>query len=116
MPCSHFSAVEVAEWYLRRELDEPAACAFEMHYFECETYFAELRELRQLRAGLLSRQDSARDRTERRSAIPWPALFAAFGLVLAAAADWFLLRNPGNRSPRPDRTMAELARVEPPHT
>jgi cytochrome c-type biogenesis protein CcmH/NrfG len=124
MSCSGLWPIETAERYLRRELDEEAAAAFEDHFFSCDECFASLQDLRALHDGLARTPVDVEVRRWGTRRVVWLVAAAAV-LVLGSAGSFRLLRTGAVRSPEQApavsaslpttaETLLELARVDPP--
>lgn len=124
MDCGRIESEEIAERYLLGRLTDEDRDAFESHFFACDRCFDRLRTLRSVRAEL--RSDPAIEPVAvaaiRRRVPPW-ALAAAAVLAIGIGAGLWTLRRTNEvapaqtatnpRTPEP-RSLAELARVEPP--
>lgn len=118
--CPQMPTAEAMERYLRGELEEGAATAFEEHYFACDACFAALEDLRALRGELARTRTKVRLEGAMSRPLPWLGLAAAL-LALGVAGMFLLSRDRTAPGPEPTPTtvstatvLAELARVEPP--
>ncbi|MFN7986693.1 MAG: tetratricopeptide repeat protein [Thermoanaerobaculia bacterium] len=117
--CPDMPQTEAMERYLRGELEEPAASAFEEHYFTCDSCFAALEDLRSLRTELVRSRKAVSLTAAMARHLPWLGLAAAV-LALGVAGTFLLSRERPAPTPEPDAVttpssrFAELARVEPP--
>jgi anti-sigma factor RsiW len=100
---THEQAIDgqLAEAYVDGRLPEPAAAAFEEHYFACAECWAEVRTLERLRAAV--RDAAAAGRMEPHPGPPvWTWALAAAAVVLAGFASWTVLV----QVPRLERELA----------
>ena len=116
--CDSVVADGLAERYLLGELDSVERETYELHYFECERCFGELRQLEAIQAALGSR---AEPKSTRRQPGPghrgwsWGALAVA-AIAASLVAAWLLAPSAAWRPGAPARAqlLARLAQVEPP--
>jgi tetratricopeptide (TPR) repeat protein len=121
--CPQMPPTDVMERYLRGELEEGVAAAFEEHYFACDACFAALEDLRALRGELVRTRTKVRLEGMMSRPLPWVG-FAAALLALGVAGTFLLSRERTAPAPEPTRAtatrvsaataLADLARVEPP--
>lgn len=122
MKCAEFERENSAGCYLAGELSEPEREAFELHYFECDSCFQELQDMRMAREAVRSAGAPATPVARR---LRWwlaPGIGIAAALILGvflylkakpeqAATD----QAPSMSAPAAMKAAAvELARLEPP--
>ncbi len=104
--CSDFNSL--VDRYLKEEdLNEETREAFEMHYFECDLCFTELK----LRERLYSKEIPVVLTGSKKPLfiLQWKPLMAAASLILVVLVSWFAL-NTGNQS----QLLYNLSQVDPP--
>lgn len=123
MDCRKVAAGEIAERYLRGDLSAQVQEAYELHYFECERCFRELRDLQSVQAALGGLSSSALVPSQPATAAHarWRHRWAWVGVaaIAASAAVVALLLVPGRREepvarapvvrPGPTAPKAEVA-------
>ncbi|MCG3190798.1 MAG: hypothetical protein DIJKHBIC_00018 [Thermoanaerobaculia bacterium] len=112
MNCPGLSDPELPELYLRGELDEATAAAYEDHYFNCEGCLENLKQLGELTTGLeRGRTEIETERPRAARGARWALPLAACTVLLGCAVAFGLFRASRGGLSQP---VAEMARFEAP--
>ena len=121
--CDSIRDSELAQKYVLGELTEDARESYELHYFECERCFDELRNVQAIQSVL-----KAEPRMRRHWHKAWRVGAIAAAVVLASLVGWQVARHARDQSQQPTvavnqavqnpaevpQELLELARVDPP--